>query len=87
MKGAKEHFEEMREEEAMKTINATLKVPVLNVNRLEDALRAQFEVIDYKILPNTEKLYSEDNHFKKLVKAVKTAQTIRDKYINEKNYK
>ncbi len=70
----------------MKTINITLKIAPENLNRLDEALRRHYEVIDLKILPNTETLYNEDEHFKKLVKGVKTAQRIRDKYINKKNY-
>lgn len=69
----------------MKTINITLKIEESNVTAFEKELRSLFEVIDYKILPNTEKLYETDSHFKKLVKGVKEAQRLRDLYINEKN--
>ena len=70
-----------------KTVNITLKVQDFNVNELDNALRSRFNVIDFKILPNTEKLYSEDEHFKKLVKSKMSAARLVDKYINDHNYK
>ncbi len=69
-----------------KTINITLKIEDSQLNNFENWLRQNLEVIDLKILPDTEKLYTEDEHFKKLVKSVKTAQLIRDRYINDHNY-
>lgn len=68
-----------------KLINITLKVPVINVTGLENHLREHFEVISYKILPDTDELYKTNSTFKKLVKAVKEAQKLRDIYINENN--
>lgn len=67
------------------TINCTFKIEKSQVHNLERWLRAKLEVVDYKILPSTEKLYNNDPHFKKLVKEVSKAQRIRDIYINEKN--
>ena len=69
----------------MKTVNIVLKIKDQDLNELDEALRELYEVIDFKILPNTEKLYKENRHFKKLVKIVKDAQRIRDKFINEHN--
>lgn len=69
-----------------KTINMTFKIEESQVNNFENWFRQQEEVIDFKILPETEKLYSEDNHFKKLVKTVKDAQRVRDNYINNHNH-
>lgn len=69
----------------MKTINITLKANEHHVTGLEDHLREHFEVISYKILPDTDKLYETSTTFKKLVKAVKEAQRERDIYINENN--
>jgi len=69
----------------MKTINITLKINPHELTNFESWLRNNLEVVSFKILPDTEKLYETDATFKKLVKAVKTAQTIRDKYINDKN--
>jgi len=71
----------------MKTINITLKIDEHDLLNFENWLRQNLEVIDLKILPSTEELYNNDEHFKKLVKGVKSAQRLRDKYINEHNYK
>jgi hypothetical protein len=70
----------------MKTVNITFKLDESQINNFDNWFRSQVEVIDFKILPDTEKLYSEDSHFKALVKSVKDAQRIRDQYINEHNY-
>jgi hypothetical protein len=43
------------------------------------------KVISYANLPDTSKLYEEDETFRKYVKSVKTAQWNRDTYINENN--
>jgi len=69
----------------METVNITLKINPYDLTNFESWLRNNIEVVSFKILPDTEKLYETDATFKKLVKAVKTAQTIRDKYINDKN--
>lgn len=71
---------------AKKTINMTFKIEESQINNFENWFRQQEEVIDFKILPETEKLYNEDEHFKKLVKSVKDAQRVRDNYINEHNH-
>jgi len=69
----------------MKTINITLKIEDSELIRFDNWLREQLEVISLKVLPDTNELYEDDDTFKKLVKGVKTAQRIRDKYINEHN--
>ena len=69
----------------MKTINITLKIEDSELIRFDNWLREQLEVISLKVLPDTNELYEEDDTFKKLVKGVKTAQRIRDKYIYEHN--
>ena len=51
---------------------------------LENMLRKHYEVKDFKVLPDTKNLYDTDTVFKKLVKGVKDAQLIRDRYINSK---
>lgn len=71
---------------ANKTINMTFKLDESQINNFENWFRQQQEVIDFKILPETEKLYNEDKHFQSLVKKVKDAQRVRDNYINEKNH-
>lgn len=69
-----------------KTINMTFKMDQENIVRFESWFRQQEEVIDFRIIPDTSKLYEEDSNFKKLVKAVKDAQRVRDIYINEHNH-
>jgi len=69
----------------METVNITLKINPHELTNFESWLRNNLEVVSFKILPDTKKLYETDATFKKLVKAVKTSQTIRDKYINNKN--
>jgi len=66
----------------MRTLNITLKIEDHEIIPFESWLREQLEVIDFKILPDTEQLYLTDNTFKKLVKEVKKAQRLRDVYIN-----
>lgn len=71
---------------AKKTINMTFKLEETQVNNFESWFRQNEEVIDFKILPDTEKLYETDKHFQEIVKKVKTAQRIRDEYINNHNH-
>ena len=68
----------------LKTVNITLKVFDHNVIGLETYLGEHFNVISYKILPETEALYDSDDNFKLLVKNVKKAQRLRDDYIHSK---
>ncbi len=67
----------------METINITLKLKPSEVFELQDYIKEHYELISLKIAPNTAKMYEEDKHFKKLVKAVKEAQKQRDIYIND----
>ncbi len=67
----------------METINITLKLKPSEVFELQDYIKEHYELISLKIAPNTSKMYEEDKHFKKLVKAVKEAQKQRDIYIND----
>jgi len=70
----------------MKTINMTFKMEETEIINFENWFRQHQKVIDFKILPETEELYEKDEHFKKLVKGVKTAQKLRDEYINNHNH-
>lgn len=69
----------------IKLVNITLEVADHNVIGLEAHLREHFNVISYKIIPDTKDLYEKDPTFKKMVKAYKSAQKIKDEYINFKN--
>ena len=69
----------------MKTINVTLKINEHELTNFESWLREQLEVISFKVIPDTNELYESDTTFKKLVKACKDANTLRDEYINNHN--
>jgi len=83
MGASKEMFIDMREREF--TINTTLKIKGFNLIGLENSLRHDFNVIDFKIIADTEKLYANDEQFKKLVKAKKEATKNCELYINRNN--
>jgi len=69
----------------MKTINVTLKINEHELTNFESWIREQLEVISFKVIADTEQLYESDAIFKKLVKACKDANTLRDEYINNHN--
>ena len=69
----------------MKTINTTLKINEHELTNFESWLREQLEVISFKVIADTNELYESDTTFKKLVKACKDANTLRDEYINNHN--
>lgn len=67
------------------TINTTLKIQGSVLIELENYLKNNFELIDFKIVPNTEKLYNNDKTFKKLVKQIKELQRLKHDYIMKHN--
>jgi hypothetical protein len=50
---------------------------------LDNMLRKHYEVKDYKVLPDTSKLYDNDPVFRKILKGIKSAQLTKDRYIND----
>ena len=50
---------------------------------LDKMLRKHYEVKDYKVLPDTSKLYDNDPVFRKILKGIKDSQLVKDRYINE----
>ena len=65
-------------------INITLELQDEHkVYWFEQYIKDQHTVLDYRILPDTSDLYERDDTFKRLCKAVKDAQLIKDRYINE----
>jgi len=68
-----------------KTINITLKIEDIDIVNFESWLNQNLEVVKFIIIPETNKLYENDPYFRNIVKNVKKAQKIRDKYINEHN--
>ena len=67
------------------TINTTFKVEAKELSGFEWELRQVVDVIDFKIISDTEKLYRTDKAFKKLVKAKKEATKQCELYINRNN--
>jgi hypothetical protein len=67
------------------TINTTFKVEAKELSGFEWELRQVVDVIDFKIISDTEKLYRTDKTFKKLVKAKKEATKQCELYINRNN--
>ena len=67
------------------TINTTFKVEAKELSGFEWELRQVVDVIDFKIISDTEKLYRTDKTFKKLVKAKKEATRQCELYINRHN--
>ena len=67
------------------TINTTFKVEAKELIGFEWELRQVVNVIDFKHISDTEKLYNSDDTFKKLVKAKKEATKQCELYINKHN--
>ena len=68
----------------MKKINITLSIEEEQVNNFEYWLRNNVDVIDFKIIPDTQDLYENDETYRKLCKCVSDAQKTRDSYYNNK---
>jgi len=71
----------------METINITIKIHKEDVVNFENWLHQQLEVISFNHIQDTSQMYKEDATFKKLVKAVKEAQKVKDEYAIKNNYK
>lgn len=69
------------------TINVTLKLRNHMVNDLENFLKDKFDLIDFRIVPNTDAMYENDKIFQKLVKNRKKLKNEVLDYINKNNYK
>lgn len=65
-------------------LNITIELDPEEINVFENWLRNTVKVIDFKVIPDTQKLYDTDHVFRKIVKGIKDAQLIRDRYINDK---
>ena len=65
-------------------LNITIELDPEEINVFENWLRNTVKVIDFKVIPDTQKLYDNDPVFRKIVKGIKDAQLIRDRYINDK---
>ena len=70
------------DKEDIVTVNTTFKIQAGSLVELENWLYANLDVVGFRIVPNTEKLYEEDAMFKKLVKIEREARVAKEKYIN-----
>lgn len=66
-------------------INTTMLVPRDEVLTFEDELMQRFDVKSFKVLPDTEKLYEDNEHFRKLLKQKKDLQYRIETFINKYN--
>jgi hypothetical protein len=64
-------------------ISAVFNVKKSLVVHTENWMDEVFELISYRIIPDTQDLWKKDDRFKKLVKSRKNIQEQIDKYINE----
>ena len=71
----------------LQTISITVKVRNHMQNYLENYLSKEYKLIDFRVMPNTEKMYKEDKHFQKLVKQKKDLSNSIMDYINRNNHK
>ena len=67
------------------TINTTIEGLTEDESyHLENMLRKHYKVKDFKVLPDTKKLYDNDPVFRKILKGIKSAQLTKDRYWNSK---
>ena len=71
----------------METINITVNLPEEQVTKFRQFLDDSMEVVDFRILPNTDEMYKNDIGFQHLCKAESTAKKLKGKYINDNNNK
>ena len=60
-----------------------LKVEKEDLIELEAWLESLFELVSFRIVPDTQELWEKSSQFKKLVRQRKDIQEQIDKYINE----
>ena len=63
----------------------TFNIEDEQVNGFDNWIRTLVDVIDFKVIPDTEDLYESDNNYKALCKAKKDLQLKIDRYVNDKN--
>ena len=71
----------------METINITVKLNKEGIPKFQRFLDEHIEVVEFKILPNTDKMYEQDETFRHLSKIKKQSKTAVEKYINDNNNK
>ena len=68
----------------MTKISAVFNVKTSLVVHTENCFDSWFDLISYRVIPDTQELYETDPYFKRLVKDRKAIQEQIDNYINEK---
>ena len=68
----------------MTKVSAVFSVKKSLVTHTERWMDDVFDLISYRVIPDTQELYEIDPHFKQLVKERKKIQELIDNYINEK---
>ena len=71
----------------IRLVNITLEIDDFDIPQFEYQLKEWIKVISFQVLPDTKKMYEDDDTFKKLVKAEKEAKKIKAVYINDNNGK
>ncbi len=71
----------------METINITVKLHEHQVVKFQQFIEEHVEVLDFKILPDTQKMWDEDEVFQSIVKEQKKHNKLVSKYINDNNNK
>lgn len=71
----------------METINITVKLPLEKIVEFRRFLDEHIEVVGFKVLPNTKKMWDADEYFRKINKNKKKASDIVEVYINDNNNK
>lgn len=66
-----------------RTVNITLKILDEHITRFENELKNMFDLVSFKILPETEKMYQENKEFRRKVDTIKKLQRERDEFINK----
>lgn len=67
------------------TVNATFKLLGRDLVPFENSMRNCVNVVDYRVVPNTDYLYENDEVFRKLVKKESIARKEKQDYINKNN--
>ena len=77
----------MINKEDLSTVNVTLKVINHSVTDLENWLKDNFDLIDFRVMADTDAMNKEDKLFKNLVKQRKQLKDMILDYIMKNNHK
>ena len=71
----------------METINITVKLEKHQVTKFIQMIEDTTQMVDFRILPDTRKMFEEDEIFRGLLKSQKRWKDTVSKYINDNNNK